>query len=41
MEFYARGRWEVKADGKTMTVTSTGTNAQGQKINNVQVFERG
>ncbi len=31
----------VSADGKTMTVTSTGTNAQGQKINNVQVFERG
>ena len=30
----------VSADGKTMTVTSTGTNAQGQKINNVQVFER-
>ena len=30
----------VAADGKTMTVTSTGTNAQGQKINNVQVFER-
>ena len=30
----------VSADGKTMTVTSTGTNGQGQKINNVQVFER-
>jgi hypothetical protein len=28
------------ADGKTMTVTSTGTNGQGQKLNNVQVFER-
>jgi hypothetical protein len=28
------------ADGKTMTVTSTGTNAQGQKVNNVQVFDR-
>jgi hypothetical protein len=31
----------VSADGKTMTVTSTGTNGQGQKINNVQVFDRG
>jgi hypothetical protein len=28
------------ADGKTMTVTSTGTNAQGQKVHNVQVFEK-
>jgi hypothetical protein len=31
----------VSADGKTLTVTSTGSNAQGQKINNVQVFEKG
>jgi hypothetical protein len=31
----------VSADGKTLTVTSTGTNAQGQKVNNVQVFEKG
>lgn len=31
----------ASADGKTLTVTSTGTNAQGQKINNVQVFEKG
>ena len=30
----------VSADGKTMTVTSTGTNAQGQKVNNHQVFEK-
>ena len=30
----------VSADGKTMTVTSTGTNAQGQKINNTQIFEK-
>jgi len=30
----------VSADGKTMTVTSTGTNAQGQKVNNVQVFDK-
>jgi len=34
-------RRTVSADGKTLTVTSTGTNAQGQKVNNVQVFERG
>jgi hypothetical protein len=31
----------VSVDGKTLTVTSTGTNAQGQKVNNLQVFERG
>ncbi|MFN2446628.1 MAG: hypothetical protein ABR606_13715 [Vicinamibacterales bacterium] len=31
----------VSADGKTLTVTTTGTNAQGQKVNNVQVFEKG
>jgi hypothetical protein len=31
----------ASADGKTLTVTSTGTNAQGQKVNNVQVFEKG
>jgi hypothetical protein len=31
----------VSADGKTLTVTSTGTNAQGQKVNDVQVFEKG
>ena len=30
----------VSADGKTMTVTSKGTNAQGQKIDNMQVFEK-
>jgi len=30
----------VSADGKSMTVTSTGTNAQGQKVNNQQVFTK-
>jgi hypothetical protein len=30
----------VSADGKTRTVTTTGTDAQGQKINNVAVFEK-
>jgi hypothetical protein len=30
----------VSADGKTLTVTTVGVNAQGQKVNNVQVFER-
>jgi hypothetical protein len=30
----------VSADGKTRTVTSTGTDAQGQKVNNVAVFEK-
>ena len=30
----------VSSDGKTMTLTITGTNAQGQKVKNVQVFEK-
>jgi hypothetical protein len=30
----------VSADGKTRTVTTTGTDAKGQKINNVGIFER-
>jgi len=30
----------VSQDGKTMTVTTKGTNAQGQTVNNVAVWER-
>ena len=30
----------VSADGKTMTVTSTGTNAAGAKVDNVQVYDK-
>jgi hypothetical protein len=30
----------VSADGKTRTVTTTGIDAQGQKVNNVAVFEK-
>ena len=30
----------ISQDGKTMTVTTTGTNAQGQKFNNVAVYEK-
>jgi hypothetical protein len=30
----------VSQDGKTMTVTTKGTNAQGQAVNNVAVFDR-
>jgi hypothetical protein len=30
----------VSKDGKTMTVTIKGTNAQGQTVNNVVVFEK-
>ena len=30
----------VSADGKTRTVTTTGTDPQGRKVNNVGVFER-
>lgn len=31
----------LSSDGKTLTITTTGTNAQGQTVKNVQVFERG
>jgi hypothetical protein len=30
----------VAKDGKTRTVTTTGMDAQGQKVNNVAVFEK-
>ena len=30
----------VSADGKTLTITVKGTNAQGQAVNNVQVYEK-
>jgi hypothetical protein len=30
----------VSADGKTRTMTTTGVDAQGQKLNNVAVFEK-
>jgi uncharacterized repeat protein (TIGR01451 family) len=30
----------MSKDGKTMTYTTTGTNAQGQPVNNVLVFEK-
>ena len=30
----------ASADGKSRTVTTTGTDAQGQKVNNVSIFER-
>ena len=30
----------VSQDGKTMTVTTKGTNAQGQAVNNVALFEK-
>ena len=30
----------VSKDGKTRTITSTGVNAQGQKINNIGVYEK-
>jgi hypothetical protein len=31
----------VSANGKTLSVTTKGTNAQGQTVNNVQVFDKG
>ena len=30
----------ISKDGKTLTITTTGKNAQGQDVHNVQVFER-
>jgi hypothetical protein len=30
----------VAADGKTQTVTTTGTDAQGQMVNNITVYEK-
>ena len=30
----------VSADGKTRTLTTSGVNAKGQKVNNVLVFDR-
>ena len=30
----------LSADGKTMTITVTGMNAQGQKVHNVMVYEK-
>ena len=30
----------VSADGKTRTVTTTGTDAQGRKVNNVSLYEK-
>jgi hypothetical protein len=30
----------VAADGKSRTVTMTGTNAQGQKVNHVVVYDK-
>jgi hypothetical protein len=30
----------VSANGKTLTVTTKGTNAAGQPVNNVQVFDK-
>ena len=35
-----RQRNVVSADGKTRTVTTTGTDPQGRKMNNVAVFDR-
>ena len=34
------GRTVVSPDGKTLTITSKGTNAQGQPVDNVTVFDK-
>ena len=33
-------RLVIAPDGKTLTVTMTGTNAEGQKVNNVVLYEK-
>jgi hypothetical protein len=33
-------RMVITPDGRTMTITVTGTNAQNQKVNNGEVFEK-
>ena len=30
----------ITADGKTMILTTSGTNAKGQKVNNLVVYEK-
>src|SRR5687767_8954700 len=35
-----RTRAVISPDGKTRTLTTTGTNAQGQNVNNLMIFER-
>ena len=34
------GKRELSADGKIVTLTSTGTNAKGQQYNNVLIFDK-
>ncbi|MGH2360520.1 MAG: hypothetical protein ACRDGM_08270 [bacterium] len=36
----ATGRIEVSADGKTRTVTTTGTEASGKKVTNIGVYDK-
>jgi hypothetical protein len=36
----ATSRGVVSKDGKTLTVTTTGTNAKGQKMHNVVVLDK-
>ena len=39
-QYRATGRTVVAGDGKTMTVTVKGTNAQGQPFTNVMVYDK-
>ena len=32
--------WEVSSDGNTLTVTTMGTNGDGEAVHNVEVFDR-
>ena len=38
--FSSTGKRVVSKDAKTMTISTTGTNAQGQKTSSMQLFEK-
>jgi hypothetical protein len=34
------GTWVVSPDGKALTVTFTGTNANGRQVNNILIYDK-
>lgn len=36
----ATARWDISRDGKTRTITFTGKDAQGRRVDNILVFEK-
>ena len=39
-KYHTTGRLVISKDGKTMTITSKGTNAEGQPISSTQIYEK-